>query len=73
MLKKELSKILELSVAQKLILVDKIWDSVLTSPDELPLPDSQKEELDNRLQSYYSNPDAATPWQEVKERILSEN
>lgn len=66
-----LSKILELSVAQRLLIVEQIWDSIAENPDSVPLTDSQKQELDKRLNSYQRNPEAGSPWKDVKERILS--
>ncbi len=62
---------MELSVAQRLLIVEQIWDSIAENPDSVPLTDSQKQELDKRLNSYHEDPEAGTPWQEVKERILS--
>ncbi len=41
-----------------------------------PLTDSQKQELDRRLNSYYENPEAGTPWEKVKEKwhlLLAKN
>lgn len=68
---KELSRILEMSVAQRILIVEEIWDSIVENPDSLPLTDSQKQELDKRLNSYYENPEADIPWEKVKERLLS--
>ena len=69
---KELSKILELSVAQRILIVEEIWDSIVAdSPDSVPLVESQKKELDKRLNSYQENPGAGTSWNKVKEKILS--
>jgi len=60
-----------MSVAQRILIVEEIWDSIAESPDSLPLTHSQKQELDKRLDSYYENPDAGKPWEEVKARLLS--
>lgn len=69
---KELSKILELSVAQRILIVEEIWDSIVAdSPESVPLVESQKKELDKRLNSYQENPGAGTSWNKVKEKILS--
>jgi putative addiction module component (TIGR02574 family) len=71
MMQKEFSKIFEMSVAQRLLLVEDIWDSIAENPDAVPLTDSQKKELDKRLNAYYENPGAGKSWTEVKEKILS--
>jgi putative addiction module component (TIGR02574 family) len=67
---KELSRILELSVAQRILIVEQIWDSIADNPESVPLTDSQKQELDKRLNSYYENPEAGTLWEKVKERAF---
>jgi putative addiction module component (TIGR02574 family) len=71
MMQKEFSKIFEMSVAQRLLLVEDIWDSIAENPDAVPLTDSQKKDLDKRLNAYYENPEAGKSWAEVKEKILS--
>ena len=71
MIQEEFSKIFEMSVAQRLLLVEDIWDSIAEHPDEIPLTDSQKKELDKRLNAYYENPEAGKSWTEVKAKILS--
>lgn len=72
MLKKELAKIFELNVAQRIMIVEAIWDSILNNSEDMSVPESQIEELERRLNTYYENPRAGTPWDTVKERILSE-
>ncbi|MCK4766397.1 MAG: addiction module protein [Candidatus Aminicenantes bacterium] len=67
----ELEKIFELSIAQRILIVQEIWDSIFNNPNAVPLTDRQKQELDKRINSYYENPGAGSPWSEVKERILS--
>lgn len=64
-----LADILQLSVAERIQLVEDIWDSIATAPDQLMLSEAQRQELDHRLEAYSKAPDAGTPWNEVKERI----
>jgi len=65
-----LSEARDLSVAERLKLVEAIWDSIAESPDQLALTTAQAAELDRRLAEYEKNPEAGTSWDEVKERIL---
>jgi len=65
-----ISDVLELPVAERLKLVEAIWDSIAEAPDELALTDAQRAELDRRLEEYERNPDEGSPWPEVKARIL---
>ncbi len=41
-----------LSVEEKLQLIEDLWDSVADDPEALPLTDAQAEELDRRLDAY---------------------
>ena len=63
------SDILNMSVPERILLVEDIWDSVAEIPDIVPLTEDQKKELDRRLDAYHSNPTVGSPWEMVKERI----
>jgi putative addiction module component (TIGR02574 family) len=61
--------ILELSVAERIQMVEDIWDSIAAVPEAVQLNEDQKRELDRRLEAYHQNPQAGSPWIEVRERI----
>lgn len=61
--------ILQLSVAERLDLVEAIWDSIAATPELLPLTEGQRAELDRRLGAYDEEPGAGAPWSSVRERI----
>ena len=63
--------ILSLSVSERILLVEDIWESIAEVPEEVSLTASQKEELDLRLDAYHLNQDAGSPWSVVKDRIRS--
>jgi putative addiction module component (TIGR02574 family) len=65
------SGVLSLSVAERIQLVEDIWDTIAEVPDEVGLTDSQKAELDRRLDAYHRSPEGGSPWDMVRERILS--
>jgi len=65
----QFSEILQLSVAERIQLVEDIWDSVAAFPDEVPLTERQKKELDCRLQSYAQNPQEGILWEELKAQL----
>lgn len=46
-----------------------VSDTLAAAQDDLALPESQREELERRLQSCRQNPLLVTPWQEVSRRI----
>ncbi len=45
----ELSELLKLSPAERLALIEKLWDSLAPTPDAVPLPEAHLRELDRRL------------------------
>ncbi len=61
--------ILELSVAERIQMVEDIWDSIASVPEAVALSEEQKKELDRRIEAYHLNPDAGSPWIKVRERI----
>ncbi len=63
--------ILEMSVTERIHLVEDLWDSIAAAPESLHLTKGEREELDRRLEAYHKDPDAGSPWVEVKARILA--
>lgn len=67
----KVSDAMELSVAERIELVEDIWDSIAEAPEKVELTDIQKAALDERLEAYHRNPDEGSPWETVKKRILN--
>jgi putative addiction module component (TIGR02574 family) len=65
----QLSEILQLTIAERIQLVEDIWDSVAAFPEAIPLTDAQKEELDRRMQAYAQNPNEGISWDELKDKL----
>ena len=61
--------IFSLSVPERILLVEDIWDSIAELPEDVTLSAAQKRELDIRLEAFHRNPDIGSPWAEVRERI----
>ena len=57
-----------LSVADRLILVEELWDSIAAAT---PLTDAQRAELDHRLADHEANPDDVVSWEEVQSSITA--
>jgi len=54
-----------LSAADRLNLIGEIWDSL--NVQELPIPESHREEIDRRLAA--ADPSASRPWAKVRARL----
>jgi len=63
--------VFDLSPSEKLQLVEDLWDDLASTPDEVPIHDWQKQELDRRKANLLSNPASGLSWEEVKRRIRS--
>ncbi|MBL8797930.1 MAG: addiction module protein [Planctomycetia bacterium] len=57
-----------LSVAQRLELIGKLWDSIPES-DTSTMPEWHRQVLDQRLAEADAAPEKAIPWEEVKARL----
>jgi putative addiction module component (TIGR02574 family) len=58
-----------LSVEQRLDLIERIWNALTETPEEIPVLDWHRQLLDERLRELEKTPDAASPWEEVNRRI----
>ncbi|MGH8863316.1 MAG: addiction module protein [Burkholderiales bacterium] len=64
-----IAEVLALPIADRLKLVETIWDSIAEAPGTLQLTPAQEAELDRRLEAYRKNSTAGSPWPEVRARI----
>ena len=62
-----LEKILRLPVDERLQLVEDIWDSIAATPEDVPVPDWHKAELDRRLDEPEPGPNLS--WDEVRAKL----
>lgn len=67
-LREELSK---LSVAERLELVQELWDSIAAAceGEPLPLTEPQREELARRVRELEEHPERTIPWDEAREQL----
>ncbi|NEP56975.1 MAG: addiction module protein [Symploca sp. SIO2G7] len=68
----EFTSLFELTLSEKLQLLEDLWDSIALVPEEIPVLDWQKEELARRKALYLQNPDSGSSWEAVKDRIRSQ-
>ena len=65
----QLSEILQLSVAERIQLVEDIWDSIATVPEAISLTEEQRVEIERRLAAYQANPSEGIAWNNLKETL----
>ena len=63
-----------LSVAERIELVEAIWDSVAEDAglESLPLTDAHRAELDRRIEDWKADPASGSSWEEVRSRLESD-
>ena len=59
-------QIMKLPPAERLRLVEDIWDSLTASPEDVPVPDWHREELERRLED--PSEVATLSWEEVRQK-----
>jgi len=64
-----LKDILNLSVSERILIVEAIWDSIPETEETLGLSDETKQLLDERLVTHINNPNEGSSWEEVNSRI----
>jgi putative addiction module component (TIGR02574 family) len=64
-------ELLKLSAAERLELVEELWDSIADERENelFPLSEARREELDRRIRELDEHPERARPWEEVRERL----
>ena len=61
--------ILKLSIPERILMVEAIWDSIDKKDEQLELSAETKQLLDERLEAHKSNPEEGSSWNDVKARI----
>lgn len=59
-----------LTVAERIQLVEDLWDSIADAPEVFELTDAQRAELDRRLEAHRRNPDDVISWDSLRRELL---
>ena len=66
-----LSKQIEkLNKSEKLLLVEALWDSIASEPEDVPLPEHHKSVLDERLKTLDEDTEKGISWNEFRKNYL---
>ena len=60
----------KLSIHDRIVLVEEIWDTIAEENQAFELTDAQKRELDRRLDSASRNPGQGRTWDEIKTKLM---
>jgi len=69
----EFAPLFKLGRAERLQLVEDLWDSIAQEDTALPLPDWQRDELRRRKERFAQHPASGRTWDEVKQRARAQH
>jgi putative addiction module component (TIGR02574 family) len=61
-------EISDLPIAERIRLISELWDSI--PPENLPVPDSHRQALDESLREHAENPNDGRAWSEVRDDLF---
>lgn len=67
----EIPQIAAMSIPEKIIFLEDLWDNIAANDHAVPVPESHIRELDKRLARYGSNPGSLLSLQELQQKIAS--
>ena len=63
---REFAEAFALPPAERLQLVEDLWDSIALETESSPIPDSQLEEVQRRKARFLANPSSGRTWEKVR-------
>jgi putative addiction module component (TIGR02574 family) len=64
----EFAPLFKLGRAERLQLIEDLWDSIAKEDAQLPLPDWKRDELRRRKERFLQHPSSGRTWGQVKQR-----
>ncbi len=64
--------ILKLSIAERILMVEAIWDSIENKDEQLELSADTINILEERLKAHENNPAEGSSWSDIKARIKTQ-
>ncbi|MCL5281766.1 MAG: addiction module protein [Planctomycetes bacterium] len=65
----DIPEITRLTIPEKILLLEDLWDSIAAEESSVPMPQSHREELDRRLAEYENNPGRLLTLDDLRGRI----
>lgn len=62
-----MQEILDMSVAERILIIEKIWDSI--DHGNIETPAAHKQELDRRLERYEKGETTFVSWNDIKNQL----
>jgi putative addiction module component (TIGR02574 family) len=59
----------QMTKAERILYVQDLWDRIAEEPEDVPVSDEMKAELNRRLAAHEADPSTAIPWEQVKAEL----
>jgi putative addiction module component (TIGR02574 family) len=69
MSKVPIKQLLALSVAERIQLIDDLWESVAADSEGIPISEAQLKEARRRLEEHRADPSSAIPWEQLRREL----
>ncbi len=66
----QMQEILELSIAERILMMEKIWDSI--DREKIEIPAAHQQELDQRIARYEKGETTFVTWESIKQELNSD-
>lgn len=67
----EIPEIAAMSIPEKIVFLEELWDSIATNDQAVPVPESHVRELDRRFLRHASSPGSLLSLQELQQKITN--
>jgi putative addiction module component (TIGR02574 family) len=65
----DISEISQMSIPEKILLLEDLWDSIASNESEVPLPEGHAAELDRRFMLHIDSTEDFLSLKELKQRV----
>ncbi|MCW9707656.1 addiction module protein [Fodinibius salsisoli] len=65
-----INELSRLNKNEKLLLVEALWDSIASDPEEVEVPDHHKSILEQRLKTLEKDKKNGSSWKEIRQKYL---
>ncbi len=65
----DIPEITRLTIPEKILLLEDLWDSIASEESSVPVPQSHREELDRRWEEYERNPGRLLTLDDLRGRL----
>jgi putative addiction module component (TIGR02574 family) len=66
----DIPEIKKLSIPEKILFLEELWDTIIAKDTEIPVPESHQAELDKRLKRHRSSQGKLLTLEELQARIV---